>query len=42
MAAITSLGVLEESPFRNPEQIPYPEPLPPPIQNLTRPEEEDS
>ena len=42
MAAVTALSVLEESPFRNPEQIPYLEPLPPPIQNLACPEEEDS
>ena len=42
MATVTALNVLEESPFRNPEQIPYPEPLSPPIQNLACHEEEDS
>lgn len=29
MAAVNALGVLEESPFKIPKLIPYPEPLPP-------------
>lgn len=39
---MSTLGVLEELPFRNPNQISYPEPLSPMVQNLARAEEEDS
>ena len=39
MAALQAMGVLKDSPLRNPNQIPYPDP-PPPIQNPTGAEEE--
>ena len=41
MAALSAMGVPEDSPLRNPDQIPYPEP-PPPTQNPTKVEEEDT
>lgn len=41
MAAVSTLGVLNESPFRNPNQIPYPKP-PPPNQNPIDVDEEDT
>lgn len=42
MEVVFALSVLEESPFRNPDQIPYLEPPPSSIHNLTRAEEEDT
>ena len=30
IAAMTTMGLLEDSPFRNLDQIPYPKPPPPP------------
>jgi len=33
VAALQAMGVLDDSPLRNPEQIPYPDPTLPPIQN---------
>lgn len=36
------MGVPEESPFRNAEQIPYPKPPLPPVQNLIRAKDEES
>ena len=33
LAAMMAMGVPEDSPLRNPGQIPYPEPPPPTIQN---------
>ena len=40
MAALQAMGFPDDSPLRNPEQIPYPKPSPPPIQNPTDAEEE--
>ena len=34
------MGFPDDSPLRNPKQIPYPKPSPPPIQNPTDAEEE--
>ena len=34
------MGVPDDSPLRNPKQIPYPKPPPPPVQNPTDAEEE--
>lgn len=42
MVAVVAMGVPEDSPFRNLEQIPYPDPSPPPVHNSARAEEEDS
>ena len=42
MAAVNAMGVLEESPFKIPKQIPYPEAPSPLVQNLNRVEEEES
>lgn len=42
MATVTTIGLLEDSPFRNPDQIPYPKPPPPPTQNPTEVEDEDT
>jgi len=42
MAAVSALGVHEESLFRNPDLIPYPEPPPSLVQNLSHVEEEDN
>lgn len=42
MAAVNALGIPKDSPFRDPKQIPYPEPPLPPVQDLTRVEEEES
>ena len=42
MAAVNAMGVLEESLFKIPKQIPYPEPPSPLVQNLNRVEEEES
>ena len=36
MVAVCTIGVLEDSPFRNPKHIPYPNP---PVQNLAHAEE---
>lgn len=41
MAALSAMGVPEDSLLQNPNQIPYPEP-PPPTQNPTEDEEEDT
>ena len=40
MAALRAMGVPDDSPLRNPKQIPYPKPPPPPVQNPTDAEEE--
>nr|POE82860.1 hypothetical protein CFP56_28265 [Quercus suber] len=40
MAVVTALGVPEDSPFRDPKQVPYPKPSPPLVQDLTHVEEE--
>lgn len=40
MAVVLAMGVPEDSPFRNPDQIPYLKP-PPPIQNHTDAEKEE-
>nr|POE97561.1 hypothetical protein CFP56_17080 [Quercus suber] len=42
MAAVTAIGLPEVSPFRNPDQIPYLEPPPPPTRNPTEAEDEDT
>lgn len=43
MAAVNALDLLEESPFKDPEQIPLPEPShPTPVQNPTHIKEGDS
>lgn len=42
MAAVSAMGVHKDSPFKNPKQIPYPNPSPPLVQNLVHAEEEDS
>lgn len=42
MAVVNALGVSEESPFRNLEQILYSEPSHPPIKNFTHLENQDS
>lgn len=42
MAAVTTMGLPEDSPFRNLDQIPYPEPPLPPTQNHTKVEDEDT
>ena len=41
MAALQAIGVPDESPLRNPKQIPFSEP-PPLVQNLSGADEEDS
>ena len=41
MAALQVMGVPNDSPLRNPDQIPYPDPTPP-VQNPTSAEEEDT
>ena len=38
---MSALDVPEESPFKNPDQIPYLKPPPPSVQNLARVEDED-
>ena len=40
MAALRAMGVPDDSPLRNPKQIPYPKPPPPPVQNPVDSEEE--
>ena len=40
VAALQAMGFPDDSPLRNPKQIPYPKPSPPPIQNPTDAEEE--
>lgn len=40
MVAVSAMGLLEDSPLWNPDQIPYLEP--PPTQNPTKVEEEDT
>ena len=43
MAAVNAMGLLEDSAFRDPEQIPYLKGLIcPPVQTINQPEEEDS
>nr|POE86819.1 hypothetical protein CFP56_45550 [Quercus suber] len=42
MATVNALGISKESPFRIPEQIPYPEPPPPLVQSPACAEEEES
>ena len=42
MAALQAMGVPDDSLLRNPEQIPYPEPPLPPIQNPIDAEEGDT
>ena len=42
-AAVNALGLPKDSPFKDPKQIPYPEPPPPPlVQDLAQNEKEDS
>ena len=41
MAALQVMGVPNDSPLRNPDQIPYPDPTPL-VQNPTSAEEEDT
>lgn len=41
-AAVSAMGLLEDSLFRNAEKIPYLGPPFPPVQNLTRAKDEDS
>ena len=40
MAALQAIGVPDDSPLRNPEQIPFPKP-PPPIQNPSGADDEE-
>lgn len=42
MAAVSAMGVPEDSPFRNAKQIPYPKPPPPFTQNLAHVVDEDN
>lgn len=43
VAIVNTLGLPKNSPFRDPEQIPYPEPLlPSPVQDPAHSKEEDS
>ena len=41
MAALLAVGVLEDSSFKNLDQIPYPEPSPP-VHNTTNAEDEET
>ena len=42
LAALQALGIAEDSPLRNPEQIPYPTPLPPVQSQADAVDEEDT
>ena len=42
LAIVIAMGVLEDSPLRNPDQIPYPEPALPTTQNPTEAEDKDT